>query len=86
MAVKRYNKIWQLTAAADKTEKVFIKRVRWVAVGATAGHRCILDDENGNVIWESTAGIVNFVDSFELNRTAQITVDTLGSGTVYLYE
>lgn len=84
--VTRYNGIWRLTAVADSTEIVFIKRIRWVAVGATLGHRCILKDSAGNIVWESTAGVVNFVDSFVLEKTTKIVVDTLGSGVVYLYE
>jgi hypothetical protein len=82
---KRYRGIWNLVEG-DVTELMFFKRVRWVSKGATLGDQCILKDNLGEVIFESVAGVVNWTDSFVLDRLVQITVDTLDSGALYLYE
>ena len=82
---KRYRGIWKL-AAGDVTELMFFKKVRWVSKGATVGDQCILKDNNGEVLFESVAVYVNWQDSFDLNRLVVITVTTLSSGTLYLYE
>lgn len=39
-----------------------------------------------NVLFYSVAEGANWTDSFELDRMARITVDTLDSGELYLYE
>ena len=82
---KRYRGIWKL-ASGDITELVFIKKVRWVAKGATLGDQCVLKDNNGEILWESVATYVNWTDSSDLNRLVAVTVATLSSGTLYLYE
>jgi hypothetical protein len=82
---KRYNGIWFLIEA-DVTETMFFHKVRWVTKGATAGDECILKDENGEILFHSVASGANYVDSFELNRQAKLTVSTLDSGELFLYE
>jgi hypothetical protein len=81
----RYKGIWAVDES-DVTELILFRKVRWVVKGGTAGDECILKDELGNVLFHSVADGANFVDSFELNRMARITVDTLDSGELYLYE
>jgi hypothetical protein len=44
------------------------------------------DADTEEILFQSVAGVANWVDSFELNRLAKITVDTLESGTLFLYE
>lgn len=86
MAVKRKNGIWSFTTAAEATEDVFIKKIRWVNAAGSAGDVLIIDDADGNVLFESVAPTDNWVETFEINRKAAFTIDTISGGNVYLYE
>jgi len=73
-------------------EDVYLDAIRWVGA-TTAGHQCVIQDGNSNVIFESLANGANFIDerSFGAEYTgprrviAGIKVTTLGSGKVYLH-
>ena len=80
------NGIYKMTAGADAvTGRLNVSYIRWVG-GTTAGHSCVLDDSNGNVIFEGEADGANYTDIMPVFRWINgITVDTLDSGTVYVY-
>lgn len=64
---------------------IVIKNIRWVAA-TTAGHACIIQDENSVVLWESLASGANYVESDLTERTWRLDfkLTTLGSGRVYI--
>ena len=51
------------SAAMVTIEKIKVKAIRWVYEGASAGDNCVVQDASGNVLWESSATGVNFIDS-----------------------
>ena len=60
---------------------------RWVGA-TTAGHQCIVKEggSTGAVLFKSEADGANFLDVMALHRWADgLYVDTLGSGTVFIY-
>jgi hypothetical protein len=63
-----------------------IKGIRWVGA-TTAGHACVIQDEDGVVYWESLATGANYVESDLMERTWQkdFKLTTLASGRVYIY-
>lgn len=58
---------------------------RWIGA-TTAGHQCVVKDGTGRVVYAAIANAANFVDEgwCEVNFRGLI-VDTLGSGTLYIY-
>lgn len=81
--------IWILdTQSSDPvtTDDVFIDAIRWVAEGAAAGSNVILTNAAGQVVWESVATGVNYVEESRVPVLSRgLIVDTLDSGTLYLY-
>ena len=79
--------ILKMTASADAVlGKMKIDFIRWVGA-TTAGHSCILKDTAGNVLFESEADGANFIDVHSLPLVVDgIDVDTMDSGTLYIYQ
>jgi hypothetical protein len=74
------------------TQQLRIRKLRWVG-GSAAGHQAIVQDQFGNVFWESIAAGANYVEETDFStdltqRTvvSGLTVPTLGSGKLYIYE
>lgn len=76
----------KMTEAADTTDStLFVKYLRWVGA-TTAGHSLVVNDEDGDAIFESAAEGANFIDVHPLFSIVRgITVATMGSGTLYVY-
>jgi len=66
--------------------ELVINGIRWVG-STTAGHLCVILDEDGVVLWESIASGANYVekDSIEMYWPLDFSLPTLGSGVVYIY-
>lgn len=78
-------------AGAILTTPFRIKKIRWVN-GTTAGHTAIVQDQNGNLFWESIASGANYVeesdfthDESQRNIINGLKVPTLGSGKLEIY-
>lgn len=86
MAVTNAIGIIKMTAAADAvTGKMKIDFIRWVGA-TTAGHSLVLKDTAGNTIFESVADGANFIDVHRVPIVVDgVDLDTMGSGTLYLY-
>jgi hypothetical protein len=91
MAVTATGIIWVFTNADESatpftTDKPLdFERLRWVDPTA-AGHQVILKDEDGNVVFEAVASGDNTeYESEAPMRTRGLIIDTIDSGTLYLY-
>ena len=83
------DRVIKMTAAADSVSmNLNITKIIWVGSFTAATDKLILKNGDGDVILELQAGKTsgynaeNFPNEFWVNG---ITVDTLGSGTVYIY-
>jgi len=75
-----------MTAATDAiTGTKIIDSMRWVAT--SAGDDLVVDDSDGNVIWTAKAETNNFTDVIVFGPTQfnGVAVDTIDSGTLYIY-
>lgn len=68
-----------------------IIKIRWTGA-TTAGHQAILQDQNGNLFWESVADAANYVEESDFakynsqrNVINGFKVPTLGSGKLEIY-
>jgi hypothetical protein len=85
------NDITRSPLILDATGAVFVsgikfnvKSIRWVGA-TTAGHQCILKDAAGRVMWADIASGANYATESRVeNIWNGLTVDTLGSGKVYI--
>ncbi len=81
---------WKIDTAAGNTTtpaatgQLTVTRVRWVGA-STAGHACILKDGQGRVRWHSIASGSNYVEGDSGFAANGLIVDTIQSGTLYLY-
>ena len=69
-----------------RTEELTVPQIRWV--GATsAGHQCIIQDKNDNILWHSVAAGSNYVESDTVRREWKggFKVPTMDSGILYIY-
>jgi hypothetical protein len=67
---------------------IYIKTVRWTSPGAIAGHRAILTNAAGRIIWESVANGANYVEVDHLEPREEwqgLKIPTLDSGRILLY-
>ena len=76
------------SGSAILTSMAQVRSFRWTG-GTTAGHSCVVQDQNGKVVWDSFANGANFLDEkvFEERhgRTVNgLIVPTLGSGKLYI--
>lgn len=78
--------IYAFSAAGDSLPgTIYLKHLRWVGA-TTAGHQLIVEDDAGNVIWESVADGQYMIDVFPFYRyITGINPVTMGSGTLYAY-
>lgn len=79
--------VWKIDTAGTVTlAHVHIQHIRWVSPTAAAGHRCIIKDSSGRVIWEDVAAGANYVsaDRIEISVPGGFVMDTLGSGILYI--
>jgi hypothetical protein len=76
---------WKLdTTGALSSENVRIERARWVG-GTTAGHTCEVRDGAGKTIVAFVATGANYSEDVPVWREVTgVTLQTLGSGTLYL--
>lgn len=75
-----------MTEAADTLAgNSIVEGMRWIA--DTAGDDLVVDDGSGNVIWTAKAETNDFTDviMFGPQMFSDITVDTIDSGTLYVY-
>jgi hypothetical protein len=74
------------TLAPGESINLRIKGIRWVGA-TTAGHACVIQDEDGVVYWESLATGANYVESDLIERVWQkdFKLTTLTSGRVYIH-
>jgi hypothetical protein len=64
---------------------IYVKHLRWVRA-TTQGHLCKVKSKNGDMIFESEADGAQFIDVHPLYKFCNgITIDTLDSGTLYVY-
>ncbi len=80
---------WIIDTAASTTistdNNLKLNYVRWVNA-TTSGHQCVIQNEDGMVIWESYANAANYVERDQLKRTINgMIVPTLDSGKLYIY-
>ncbi len=60
------------------------RTLRWVGA-TTAGHQCILHNAAGRVVWKDEASGANYVSESRIVLPWNgLTLDTLGSGEVYI--
>lgn len=71
--------------ALGKTPAVKVKSLRWVGA-TTAGHECVVQDRDSEVIWAAKAegANVEVVDDVCKMWTNGFKVPTLGSGKLYI--
>jgi hypothetical protein len=79
----------KLGAAADSiTGKKFVKKILWSGP-TTAGHQLVLQDAAGNTFVDVKCGLANESVQLDFNVTSLridgCTVQTMGSGSVFLY-
>ena len=74
------------TLAPGESRDLRIKGIRWVGA-TTAGHACVIQDEDSVVYWESLASGANYIESDLMERVWQkdFKLVTLASGRVYIY-
>jgi len=81
--------VWVIdTAAATviSTDELYFQAIRWVSTGAAAGHRVVLEDADGNVVWETYSTGANYVEESQVPLHMHgLVVPTLASGVLYLY-
>lgn len=74
------------SASPVRTESITVLQIRWV--GATlAGHSCVIQDLDGNLLWDSKAGGGNYVEADTVIREwlHGFKVTTLDSGALRIY-
>ncbi len=76
----------KMSGATDSfPDVVFVKYVRWVGA-TTAGHSLVINDSDGNMVWESEADGANFIDVHPIFDIVDgITVATMQSGDFYVF-
>lgn len=86
------NPLYIDTAAASAVilGRLEITKIRWVSTTASAGHQCVIQDGNGDPVWESVAPADDHVDSdgWTDDNPLAVTgliVPTLSSGAVYIH-
>lgn len=69
-----------------RVEPLTIKQVRWIGA-TTAGHQCVIQDANDNILWDSEAAGANYVEADSLDREWRdgFKVTTLDSGALRIY-
>lgn len=77
--------VWRLdTAGVVTIGFVSPQTLRWVG-GTTAGHRVILKNAAGIIVWEGIASGTNYESESRITKVwVGLTIDTLDSGIVYL--
>jgi hypothetical protein len=85
-------KIDTASGTAAATHPITVSKIRWVGA-TTAGHTAVIQDQYGNHFWDSICPGDNYVEesdftTYETKRKvlSGITVPTLGSGILYIYE
>ncbi len=62
-----------------------VEYLHWVSKGATVGDDLLVQDDDGNTVWEEVADVVNFsrihVIKHKINK---LKVTTMDSGTLYV--
>lgn len=73
------------------TYDIRVRKIRWVN-GTTAGHQAVIQDQYGNLFWESYAAGANYVEESDFtcdwsqkNVLHGLKVPTLGSGKLEIY-
>jgi hypothetical protein len=67
------------------TVRLSVQSIRWVAKTAQAGNELILKDGAGRVVFHSVAAAANHLDVHMPQKSWRgLTVDTIGSGVVYI--
>ena len=87
--IRTQDNVIKMTTAADSvTERLAIRKIIWTGTFTAATDKLVLTNNDGDTILDLQAGKTNgynsenFFEGFWVNG---VTVDTLGSGTVYLY-
>lgn len=69
-----------------------VRKIRWVGA-TTAGHRVTVEDQYGNLFWESICPGPDYVEEsdFSMLKTPRgvltgLIVEVLDSGTLYIYQ
>ncbi len=88
MANDTSRKPWFLdTAAVITTDRIRVRALRWVD-GTTAGHTCLIEDSNGEQIWQSHANGDNFIDGQDYGREGKdfqgFELSAIDSGNLYV--
>jgi len=81
---------WALdTASIITTDKVRVNGMRWVSKSSTAGDDLSVEDNNGEVVWESVANVTNnYVEEVVFNPPRDFDgfeLAVIDSGTLYVY-
>ncbi|MFA5048674.1 MAG: hypothetical protein WC516_06640 [Patescibacteria group bacterium] len=88
MATRQHG-IHTLSVADEEIKGIGGKfNLRWVSVSADAGDSLVLQDDEGNNIWESVAGGANHIDVFpiKLKKSMNLLLKVIDSGVLYIYE
>lgn len=95
MAVSKFDNVIRMTAAGDELAfHVRVRCIRWVSKAASAGDDILLVESSigtiTDVLWSSVAAGANYVEAdscggqgFDFRNGVR--VDTIDSGTLYLY-
>jgi len=69
-----------------RTESTTVKQIRWIGAEA-AGDECIIEDLDGNILWDSVAAGESYVEADTLDREwpGGFKVTTLDSGVLRIY-
>ncbi len=63
----------------------FVTYIRWIGA-TTAGHSLVVNDADGDMVWESEADGANFIDVHPIFDIIDgITVATMQSGDFYIW-
>ncbi|MGL5936025.1 MAG: hypothetical protein ACRCZI_10460 [Cetobacterium sp.] len=89
----RYPIVIDTPGAGDiLTTPIRIKKIRWVNA-TTAGHQAVVQDQNGNIFWETIASGPNYVEESDFSTDMSnrvvingLEVPTLSSGKLYIYQ
>jgi hypothetical protein len=80
-----FGQVQKLTSTDSVTGRLIVSYLRWVGA-TTAGHSLVVNDADGNVIWESEADGANFIDILPFwRRVNGVTVNTIDSGNLFIY-
>ncbi len=90
MANETYGRTYKIDTASSVTVihagPFYVKSIKWVALTANSGDRCVVTDTDDKTIWEDSANGANYNKGELLEQwwNSGFKVPTLGNGTLYV--